>query len=246
MWGAVKGALGWARDNLLGPAIGWAGEKDRRGFDVAQAEANRSFQERMRNTEWQAAVEDMRAAGINPAVAYSRGGASSPGGSMPGPGQNSVSSALQLEMGRKQLELLRAQIAKTQGEADSARAAGALAKDRAGYLMANLSIDGRSIPWESRKLWESEVGRAVAEAARAGSMAEVAGVGGQVAQGVGELLPAFRRVMGVAGQGANQMAGVLDVIEKAARMRDEAVRAWLGVPKAAVLELRRQLGRFKR
>lgn len=47
-----------------------------------EAAKNRRFQERMRNTEWQAGVEDMKRAGINPALAYSQGGASSPSGSM--------------------------------------------------------------------------------------------------------------------------------------------------------------------
>lgn len=38
------------------------------------------FQERMRNTSYQAATKDMRAAGLNPMLAYGQGGASVPGG----------------------------------------------------------------------------------------------------------------------------------------------------------------------
>lgn len=50
-------------------------------YNSAEALANRNFQERMSNTAYQRAVEDMRKAGINPILAYANGGASTPGGS---------------------------------------------------------------------------------------------------------------------------------------------------------------------
>lgn len=50
-------------------------------YNSAEALANRNFQERMSNTSYQRAVEDMRKAGINPILAFANGGASTPGGS---------------------------------------------------------------------------------------------------------------------------------------------------------------------
>lgn len=50
-------------------------------YNSAEALANREFQERMSNTAYQRAVEDMKKAGINPILAFANGGASTPGGS---------------------------------------------------------------------------------------------------------------------------------------------------------------------
>lgn len=56
-------------------------EAEANAFNAEQAQIQRDYQTEMSNTSYQRAVTDMQAAGVNPALAMSNGGASTPTGS---------------------------------------------------------------------------------------------------------------------------------------------------------------------
>lgn len=56
--------------------------QENRIFSANQAAREMAWQERMSNTAWQRGVADMKKAGINPLLAFSQGGASTPSGAM--------------------------------------------------------------------------------------------------------------------------------------------------------------------
>lgn len=102
-------------------------------FADNQAEENRLYQSHMSNTSYQRAVGDLKAAGLNPMLAYSQGGASTPGGSAPtisapsgsaasGPAarmekSRSAEVALQGASAAAQIRLINSQAKKTDAEA---------------------------------------------------------------------------------------------------------------------------------
>lgn len=124
----------WAGENLLGIGSGvaaYAGQqqtnaanarqaREQMDFQARMAGQQEAFQERMSSTAVQRHVADLKAAGLNPALAFSSQGASSPGGAMAGGAMahiedgvsKGVSSAIAAKMANEQLKQIRTQVFK--------------------------------------------------------------------------------------------------------------------------------------
>jgi hypothetical protein len=145
---------------LVGGALGFIGQErtNQANKDIAsaanaasaeQAAQQMAFQERMRATQYQAAVEDMKKAGLNPMLAYTQGGAGTPSGAM---GQvstaklgNSVNSAIQgyqaISMNEADIDLKKATTTGTTAttlktEADTIKTAAEI-----GYILENTKLN---------------------------------------------------------------------------------------------------------
>lgn len=74
--------LGSAVQSLMGMEFASDEATAARDWSAEQAGISRQWQEKMRATQYQTAVQDMKAAGLNPMLAYHQGGAGTPQGAM--------------------------------------------------------------------------------------------------------------------------------------------------------------------
>jgi len=112
--------------------------------NMAMAQRQMDFQERMSSSAYQRATADMRKAGLNPLLAYSQGGASAPAGAsaqMQNVAHAGVTTALEAQKNSYDVQMMRAQTEMAKNTARLSAIQADLAERTIGAVSNNIS------PW---------------------------------------------------------------------------------------------------
>lgn len=136
----------------------WSAEQASRAMDFSgsQAQQQMDFQREMSGTSYQRAIADLQQAGLNPMLAYSQGGSSTPGGasgsssmgsssSASGPSASGTMANLENELGPVSFSALAAargiaDIEKTAAETDEVKARTATERQRPEHVKADTAL----------------------------------------------------------------------------------------------------------
>lgn len=186
--GGIAGAIGGFLNNNNNIDAAWQMMLAQQKFNAEQAQITRDWQEEMRETSYQTAMEDMKKGGLNPLLVGNIGGAAMPGpvtasspGGMPPKLDNwlagGVTSAVELAKTVANLQLVESQSEKNRAEAGLAREQTATQPITRDQILADIGLKkGHTLSEEERRgKTAAEIGLLVAQKSAAYSAAGASG-----------------------------------------------------------------------